>query len=217
MLYRQTFSLHRIASRALFRQAKRTYIRPHYYQQEPSLSKALQRQKSPLHQFGLKVDRLDPNKVLWGLIGTNVTVFLLWQYAYSTYRQFGDPSWISFMSRHFANSEDAVSKGRLHTLLTSSFSHQSLNHLGINMLVLYSMGQGVLQAVGVSRFLMLYSGAGLAASLTGIAYRKYIRPILENKQGNHYNSALNLSLGASGSVMGITTFFACACMYFDLG
>ncbi|KAI8366552.1 hypothetical protein BD560DRAFT_400664 [Blakeslea trispora] len=210
IFFRQTISLYKIAGRALTCQAKRTYIRPHYYQQESSLSKALERQRNPFHQFGRRVNRLDPNKVLWGIIGTNVGVFLMWRYAYSTYQQFGDSSWVAFMYRHFTNTEDAIEKGRFHTLLTSSFSHSSLNHLGLNMLVLYSIGQGVLQAIGVSRFLLLYTGAGLVASLTGVAYRKYIRPSLESKKGHAYNSALHTSLGASGSVMGITTFFACA-------
>ncbi|KAI8086996.1 uncharacterized protein B0P05DRAFT_533248 [Gilbertella persicaria] len=180
---------------------RRTYIRPHYYSQEP-LSKAIQRKRLPLND-------LDPNKVLWTLIGTNATVFLGWQYAIQSYKQFGDPAWLEWMSRHFVSSEDAVNHGRYHTLLTSVFSHQDLTHLGVNMLVLHSMGQGVMQAIGVSRFLGLYTGAGLVASMVGIGYRKYIRPRLENKRGS-YSRALHGSMGASGAVMGITTFFACA-------
>ncbi|ORX54382.1 hypothetical protein DM01DRAFT_1286931 [Hesseltinella vesiculosa] len=157
---------------------------------------------------------MDPNKVLWGVIGTNVAIYGVWQYGISNYRQFGDPGCLQFMLRHFMNSPEAWQNGRWHTLLTSAFSHKDLDHLGINMLVLYSMGQGVLQAIGNSRFLLLYAGAGVAGSLATIFYRKYIRPSLERSRGRHaLDNPTMGSLGASGSVMGLTTFFACACKW----
>ncbi|OAD01786.1 hypothetical protein MUCCIDRAFT_144605 [Mucor lusitanicus CBS 277.49] len=139
---------------------------------------------------------MDPNKVLWSVIGTNVGVYLLWQYAINSYKQFGDAHWLNIMRKHFISSPEAMHNGRYHTLLTSAFSHKSLDHLGLNMLVLYSIGQGVIEAIGASRFLILYAGAGITASLVAVGYRKYIRPLLEKEK--------------YGSVMAITSFFACA-------
>ncbi|KAL0144601.1 hypothetical protein V8B55DRAFT_1454116 [Mucor lusitanicus] len=196
---------HRIA-------AARTYIRPHYYSNNEPLSKAVQAQKSPLQRFSRKMNNMDPNKVLWSVIGTNVGVYLLWQYAINSYKQFGDAHWLNIMRKHFISSPEAMHNGRYHTLLTSAFSHKSLDHLGLNMLVLYSIGQGVIEAIGASRFLILYAGAGITASLVAVGYRKYIRPLLEKeKYGRSGDPRLmGGSMGASGSVMAITSFFACA-------
>ncbi|KAI8643880.1 hypothetical protein BD408DRAFT_341473 [Parasitella parasitica] len=157
---------------------------------------------------------MDPNKVLWSVIGTNVGIFFMWQYAVNAYKQFGDSHWLDRMAKHFICSQEAVHHGRYHTLLTSTFSHKSLEHLGLNMLVLYSIGQGVIGAIGASRFLMLYVGAGIASSLAANGYRKYIQPKLERGKYGRSNRDANFSrgsMGASGSVMAITSFFACAC------
>lgn len=180
----------------------RTYIRPHYYNiKEPTtLTKALKEQRNPFNQMGKKLNTMDPRKVLWTVIGTNVSVYLLWQYSISTYKTFGDDSWLAFMVKNFMSSPASLEQGRIHTLLTSAFSHKSLDHLGVNMLVLYTMGQGVIEAVGASRFLLLYAGAGVTASLAAIAYRKYIKPKLEKGYGKPISDNKNFlgSLGASG-------------------
>ncbi|KAI8992580.1 hypothetical protein BDB01DRAFT_778921 [Pilobolus umbonatus] len=196
------------AKKPCYFQHNRTYIRPHYYNN--SLSDSIKRQNSLFHQIGRRINNIEPNKILWSLIGTNVTVFLLWQYAINSYKQFGDDSWLTFMSKNFVASGEAVSGGRIHTLLTSTISHMSLNHLGINMLVLYSMGQGVIEAIGASRFLLLYGGAGITASIVAIGYRQYIRPLLKKDRGYVPRNNIMGSLGASGSIMGVTTLFACA-------
>ncbi|KAL6616104.1 hypothetical protein ACP70R_038374 [Stipagrostis hirtigluma subsp. patula] len=67
--------------------------------------------------------------VVWMLIGANVAVFMLWRVA--------DPG---FMTRHFMISLDNFKSGRLHTLLTSAFSHAELDHLFTNMIGLYFFG-----------------------------------------------------------------------------
>lgn len=218
-----------------FNSSVRTYIRPHYYNtQEKPLSKALKVQQNPFHKFGRMINNMDPNKVLWSVIGTNVGVFLLWQYAVNSYKSFGDQSKLDFMVKNFMSSPANLAGGRIHTLLTSAFSHKSLDHLGLNMLVLYTMGQGVIEAVGASRFLLLYAGAGVAASLAAVGYRAFIKPMLEKGYNLPKSDDRNFlgSLGASGkyniyiscillliffmcfligSVTAITTFYACAC------
>ncbi|KAG2219359.1 hypothetical protein INT45_011267 [Circinella minor] len=186
----------------------RVFIRPHYYENKPKLSQALKQQQNPFRRFGQRLDN-NPNQVLYTVIGINLGVFFFWQYAINCYRQFGDSSWLSFMSANFLNSREAIEQGRYHTLLTSAFSHNRIGHLGLNMMVLYSMGQGAIEAIGASRFLLLYAGAGIMASLFTQAYRKYIRPTLVKKQFFAGSEQFS-SLGASGAVMGITTFYACA-------
>lgn len=199
------FSLSRIARNSLIRQSKkpvqlfqyRSYIRPHYYN-EPSLSKALKDQRNPFHKMGRAINNMNPNTVLWSVIGTNVGVFFLWQYAINSYKQFGDTKWIDRMVNNFITSPEAIKNGRFHTLLTSAFSHKSLDHLGLNMLVLYSIGQGVIEAIGASRFLLLYTGAGITASAAAILYRQFIRPNLEKRKYGRSDLVSGGSMGASG-------------------
>lgn len=187
-------------------------IRARYYNESPkgSLSKAIQRQNNPFFKFGRRLNNTNPNVIIWTVIGTNVSVFLMWQYAISSYQQFRDPRWLKFMMKHFMVHQDSLANGRWHNLLTASVSHKDTAHLGVNMLVLYTMGMGVIEAIGASRFLLLYGASGIASSLAHIGYQKYILPKLQKNPPHTIGS-----LGASGSVMGITTFFACACK-FDL-
>ncbi|KAG0178479.1 NADH-cytochrome b5 reductase [Apophysomyces sp. BC1021] len=62
------------------------------------------------------------------------------------------------------------------------------------------MAEGVMQAVGVSRFLLLYGGAGVVASLVAVGYRTYLRPILE-KGSRHVEPRVRGSLGASEALL----------------
>ncbi|KAI9495163.1 hypothetical protein BDB00DRAFT_760466 [Zychaea mexicana] len=193
----------------------RVYIRPHYYNNGKSkLSQALNQQRNPFRQFGRRLNDVNPNSVLYSVIGANVAVFFMWQYAINCYRQFGDGSWLNFMRANFVNSREAIQHGYYHTLLTSAFSHKDMGHLGLNMLVLYSMGQAAIEAIGASRFLLLYAGAGIAGSLATQAYQKWIRPQLVKK--SFFSGRRQFGgLGASGSVMGITAFYACACKFYQ--
>lgn len=77
------------------------------------------------------------------MIGVNLSVFSAWQYAIGSLRQFRDPQWLQFMNNNFVVSPANISEGRLITLITSAFSHLALPHLGINMIVLYSIGGAV--------------------------------------------------------------------------
>ncbi|OZJ01868.1 hypothetical protein BZG36_05432 [Bifiguratus adelaidae] len=187
-------------------QTFRPYIRPHYY--ENDLSSVYRRNNTLVRRIARKIDDLPPGTVLWTLIGANTAVYLTWQYAVNSYSQFRDPSWLSFMLNNFVLSDSNLRAGRLHTLITSFFSHRETGHLAINMLVLYSIGGGVLEALGTLRFLGLYGASGVAAGLAHLAYTSYIRPyIIGARRGS---KSLSGTIGASGAVMGITTFFACA-------
>lgn len=188
---------------------QRAYIRPHYYQEKDSLSQALKRQQSPWRQIGQRINNADPNRVLWTVIGTNITVYLSWQYAIKNYTQFHDAGWLQFMADNFMVSVETIKSGRIWTLLTAAVSHKDTLHLGINMLVLHSIGQGVIEAVGASRFLLLYGAAGLTASVATLCYQAFIRPAI----AGNIREPRSASLGASGALMGITTFYAFACKW----
>lgn len=64
----------------------------------------------------------------WGLVGVNAAVAFAAKADAPEVRQ--------AVSRHFRASVEAVTNGRVHTLLTSSICHTSLWHAGINLLLL---------------------------------------------------------------------------------
>lgn len=55
-------------------------------------------------------------------------------------------------------------------ILTATFLHANLLHLGMNMLVLYLLGIAVEQALGTGRFLMVYVASGIAGSAGAILF-----------------------------------------------
>lgn len=178
----------------------RVFIRPYYYERKKprsSLSDALRQQNNLFRRLGRRLDNANPNTIIWTMIGTNVGVFCLWQYAMSCYRTFGDSSWLAFMDKHFMTTTDSLSFHRWHTLFTSTFSHSMLSHLGINMVVLHSMGTAVIEAIGASRFLLLYGVAGITASVASVVYQKHLRPMLERRYRTR-DRRVAASLGASG-------------------
>ena len=93
---------------------------------------------------------MDSDAVLYSLIGLNVGVYALWQVA--------DPT---FARRHLVVSAAALSEGRLHTLVTSAFSHRDgMSHLLVNMVSLFFFGRTVGRALGGRALLSLYLAAG---------------------------------------------------------
>lgn len=71
-------------------------------------------------------------------------------------------------------------------LLSSVFLHGSLLHLALNMLVLYQIGQLVERIFGTARYLILYLGTGMLASLASVWWRQDV-----------------VSIGASGAIFGV--------------
>lgn len=73
----------------------------------------------------------DGDKVLYGLIAANCAGYFLWQ------------SSPGLMSKQATVSINSIREGRIHTLLTSAFSHASLNHLFANMFTFYFFGRQI--------------------------------------------------------------------------
>jgi membrane associated rhomboid family serine protease len=82
---------------------------------------------------------------------------------------------------------DGVADGAVWQLLTSTFTHIEVWHIGFNMLALWVLGPQLEIALGRARFLALYLGSGLAGSVCVL-----------------WLSAENqVTLGASGAIFGL--------------
>ena len=85
-----------------------------------------------------------------------------------------------------ANSHERVVAGEWWRLVSSSFLHGNLMHLGANMLALASFGPFLERVLGRSRYVVLYMASGLAGSLASVAFR-----------------GEGMSVGASGAIWGL--------------
>ena len=81
----------------------------------------------------------------------------------------------------------SVAEGDVWQLLTSTFAHVEVWHIGFNMLALYVLGPGLEAAIGRTRFLLLYLISGLAGSATVM----------------WFSDPISLTLGASGAIFGL--------------
>lgn len=78
-------------------------------------------------------------------------------------------------------------------LATCMFLHFDLNHLINNMVVLAFIGDNLERAVGKVKYLIIYFGSGIAASLSSAAIEYFV-----------FNGAHNsVSAGASGAIFGL--------------
>ncbi|TDH68826.1 hypothetical protein CCR75_006664 [Bremia lactucae] len=173
----------------------------------------------------------DRNKrTIAALIAANTVVFGLWRVSFRNARLH------QFMWRHFASSYDAVVYGkRLHTLLTSAFSHITFPHFGINMFMLWEFGPHVLapsndfsgawykQAVANSRFVgyvkstysslrrrqpeLLSIEKFMALYLTSAMTSSALSALVSRLRGN----GRVFSIGASGAVSAV---FTLSCLLF---
>ncbi|KAG0295118.1 hypothetical protein BGZ96_012505 [Linnemannia gamsii] len=149
------------------------------------------------------------NKVVYTIVAINIAVFGTWQYAEGNAKRFHDGRLYMFMFRHFTDSLQNLKEGRVWTLVTSAFSHKEWYHILLNTMVLLSFGDPVWRLLGTRRFLAVYLGSAITASLSSIAYYANLEPYLRRMQHKPLINSIHYSMGASGSIMGITTAFAC--------
>ena len=98
------------------------------------------------------INSFSETHLLFGLIGLNTGIFLLWQYAESSANRFRDAGLYNLMGKHFTSSVANLKQGRIWTLVTSCFSHGGTGHLLVNMASLYFCAGPVMATLGNVRF-----------------------------------------------------------------
>ncbi|KAI3416899.1 Rhomboid domain-containing protein [Psidium guajava] len=152
--------------------------------------------------------RLTVDNVVLGLIIANVAVFMLWQIAGR-----------SFMIKNFTISLDNFKSGRLHTLITSAFSHMTMEHLISNMVGLYFFGYNIGRNFGPEFLLKLYLAGALGGSLFYLVHHAFMHLQAKGQGMFSIDPSRMPGLGASGAVNAIMLLdiflFPKATLYFD--
>ncbi len=98
------------------------------------------------------------------------------------------PNWAVFM---FGLHPPAVANGDWWRLITATFLHGSLLHLGFNMLALWILGTQVENYLGSKKFLLLYFVSAIGGSLASF----------------YFSPPATFSIGASGAIFGLMGAF----------
>lgn len=118
-------------------------------------------------------------------LGINALIFALWQLE----RRKGGPRWLlSFLNRHTLCSRMHLRRGRIHTLLTSSASHQAPLHFAVNAYGLGLFGGLAAEKLSSQELSMALGVCGAGASMCHVLCHPS-----------------NPVLGASGALMGLVT------------
>lgn len=136
------------------------------------------------------LNNLTPDEVVYGLIGANVAVFLLWRIADTT-----------FMRKNFMISLDNIKNGQLHTMLTSAFSHADADHIISNMLGLYFFGRSIANLFGPEFLLKMYVAGALGGSIFFLVHKAYLSRSEKGYHGSYFSGVPGL--GASAAVNAI--------------
>ena len=139
---------------------------------------------------------VNEGNVIYGIIGVNTVVFLVWQWAEQNHRHLKDTSLYRFMIHHFTLGLHSSS----FSWILANFSHKDFFHLLINMYVLYSFGTMLVGVLGLQRFLYLYAISALSTSACSMFF-KY----------RDFDASRRVpapSLGASGCTSGLLITYA---------
>ncbi|KAF9985931.1 hypothetical protein BGZ75_002383, partial [Mortierella antarctica] len=152
-----------------------------------------------LQRFSSNFSVDSSNKVVYSIVAINIAVFATWQYAEENAKRFRDGRLYYFMYRNFTNTAQNLKEGRVWTLVTSAFSHKEWYHIILNTMVLLSFGDPVWRMLGTRKFLAVYLGSAISASLSSISYYAYLEPYLRRMQNKPKSSPIHYSMGASGN------------------
>jgi membrane associated rhomboid family serine protease len=152
-------------------------------------------------EFVERLNYIDP--LIKVIILANLTICSFWQIASGLDSLKQIQIYRKLMYDHFTASYDGVfNRGLYHTLLTSTFSHMNILHLGFNMTALMSYSS-VAKHLGPAKFLYLYLGGGLVSSLCQVMHEH----VSSNRSSQSTSLPIYRSLGASGAISAIQAWF----------
>jgi len=132
-----------------------------------------------------KISMSDKPLITMGIISINIIMYILT--AYLSLAAQGsiftsDTNVLIFLG---AKVNNLISQGQYFRLFTCMFLHGGIVHIGVNMYSLYAIGPMVEKVYGKAKFIAIYFGAGIVASIFS------------------YIFSTSVSIGASGAIFGL--------------
>ena len=101
----------------------------------------------------------------------------------------GDHTWNDLFRRNFVNSRENVKAGRWWVMLNSSFAHDNLLHLGIDMWGIWSFGRYFVNLLGVPHFVGLWVTSACACSIASNYWETTRQRLLLETAGRRWDKA----------------------------
>ena len=164
-----------------------------------------------------------PKIVVWGFVGLCAAGYSYHLYSLAQFSKNGDRRHVDLIEQNFVNSRENLQHGRWWTLITSSFMHFELWHIGINMLGLVSLGPGAVRLFGSRGFLGLWFISALGCGATAIGWEYFQEQERRKRRQDRMtipgyqlvkddpttSTTFARSIGASGSLLGVITALGC--------
>ncbi|XP_022737335.1 RHOMBOID-like protein 12, mitochondrial [Durio zibethinus] len=143
-----------------------------------------------LNRWKLWFNRFKAEHLILGLVIINVAVFTMWRIAD-----------LKFMTNNFTISVDNIRNGRVHTMITSAFSHISLEHLICNVMGLAMFGINIGRIFGPAYLLKLYLAGAIGGSTFCLVHHAILA--LSSKGKGEKDPSKTPALGASAAVYAV--------------
>ncbi|KAF9519184.1 hypothetical protein BS47DRAFT_1288692 [Hydnum rufescens UP504] len=152
--------------------------------------------KDPWSRIRSYIDRIPQNVVFYGILGSNILVYLAWSWAIQNYVRLGAVGPYRFMIDNFTVSWPNFREA---TWMSLHFSAAPLIKFQMDTFDSTIQGPAVLSLLGNTTFLGLYLSGGVICSAVSLLWNKFF---------THRRDYF--SLGASGAVYSVLAFYACA-------
>ncbi|KAJ0049263.1 hypothetical protein Pint_16277 [Pistacia integerrima] len=107
------------------------------------------------------------------------------------------------MVKNFTVSLDNVLHGRVHTMITSAFSHVDMEHIVSNMIGLYFFGMNIGNTLGPEYLLKLYLAGAIGGSVFYLVHHAFLAMSSKGQGMWQKDPSRTPALGASGAVNAI--------------
>ena len=115
---------------------------------------------------------------------------------------------LDFYNKHLVLNKDNIREGRYWTLLTHTITHNTPQHLFMNMYGVYSFGSAFLYRYSIGAFVTMWVGAGIAGGVVGLLGEERKAKKLNEERQRHGLGRVILRtnyIGASAAALGVTT------------
>lgn len=137
--------------------------------------------------------RNKPQIVVAGVIGLCCCTYYV-QWTATKLSGQGKHELSDLIRRNLINSDENIKEGRWWVMISNSFAHVNLVHLGFNMLALWGFGRSFVNAFGVARFVGLWLFSSASCSAAFIYWQRTQDRLRRETVGRRWDKPENFSI-----------------------